>query len=443
MNLCREDTTYADRMRVPGVARRTDDHARLASRPALAHCPTTGAGNAEPAKAPVGLRTFPFVVEPIEGEAFSSWLEAIATRHDVPFADIVGRCEIPPSALLDSGLISQDAESCRRISAVTGVDAAVVHAIAMGPRREPTVGLNYGLLQGNLSGWERRPTSRFCPQCLASNGGRWLSRWRLNWSFACTYHHCLLADFCPDCSGPQRRRPHPRRRVPSLGRCAQIRPTAARGSSSLCAADLSTADTPDLRDAPAISLAQQQIFELLAGRPAPLGVYGTSPQPHPRQILNDIKTLARWVLLNNHYQALYRQVPSPILDLLAGVPVESLHPQIQLQPCALQAAVTITTAIDLLASPDIASLAAVFGQVMQAHEDCGVSIAIAGRQALTFTVRSAHELALATVHGRATTTGQHARATAPALSPDVQTPKEASVNRSQRVERDIDKQLQA
>jgi TniQ len=393
MNSCREDTTYADRMRAPGATRRTDDHARLASRPALAHCPTTGAGNTPPPRAPVGLRTFPFVVEPIEGEAFDSWLEAIATRHDVPFAEIVRRCEIPHSALLDSALINQDAESCRRIAATTGVDAEVVHAIAMGPHRQPTTGLDYVLLQGNSSGWERRPTSRFCPQCLASNGGRWLSRWRLNWSFACVHHQCLLADICPECSGPQRRRSHPRRRVPLPGRCAQIRPTAARGSSSLCAADLSAAKTPDLRDSPAVSRAQQHIIELLAGRPVPLGVYGASPQPHPRQILNDIKTLARWILSNQQYQALYHHLPSPGVDLLAGEPAESLR----LQPSVLQAAVTITTAMDLLASPDIGALASNLGQLMDARNDSGASIAIAGRQALTFAVRSAHDRALTAV----------------------------------------------
>jgi hypothetical protein len=181
--------------------------------------------------------------------------------------------------------------------------------------------------------------------------------------------------------------------VPLPGRCAQIRPSAARGSSSLCAADLSAAKTPDLRDAPAVSRAQQHITELLAGRPFPLGVYGESPQPHPRQILNDIKTLARWVLSNQQYPALYRHVPSPIVDLLAGEPAESL----QLQPSALQAAVAITTAMDLLASPDIGTLAENFGQLMDARHDSGTSIAIAGRQALTFAVKSAHDRALAAV----------------------------------------------
>ena len=99
------------------------------------------------------------------------------------------------------------------------------------------------------------------------------------------------------------------------------------------------------------------------------------------------------MLSNNQCSALYRHVPSPIVDLLAGEPAASLR----LQPSALQTAVTITTAMDLLASPDIGALASNFGQLMDARHDSGASIAIAGRQALTFAVRSAHDSALAAV----------------------------------------------
>ncbi|GAB4998617.1 hypothetical protein MAHJHV65_45170 [Mycobacterium avium subsp. hominissuis] len=141
--------------------------------------------------------------------------------------------------------------------------------------------------------------------------------------------------------------------------------------------------------------AQQQITDLLAGRLVPLGVYGASPQPHPRQILNDIKILARWVLSRKECHALYRHAPSPIVDLVAGESADSLHRQIRLQPSALQAGVAITAAMDLLASPNISALASNFGPLMQTEHESGASIAIAGRQTLTFPVRSAHDRALA------------------------------------------------
>ncbi|MEC4015482.1 TniQ family protein [Streptomyces sp. H27-D2] len=42
-------------------------------------------------------------------------------------------------------------------------------------------------------------TSRYCPACLADNGGRWQVHWRLGWTFACTRHRVLLLERCPRC----------------------------------------------------------------------------------------------------------------------------------------------------------------------------------------------------------------------------------------------------
>lgn len=41
--------------------------------------------------------------------------------------------------------------------------------------------------------------SRYCPQCLRANGGRWLLTWRVRWSIACIRHRVLLAERCPAC----------------------------------------------------------------------------------------------------------------------------------------------------------------------------------------------------------------------------------------------------
>lgn len=41
--------------------------------------------------------------------------------------------------------------------------------------------------------------SRACPACLRENGGRWLLRWRLIWSFACVRHHVFLLSTCRGC----------------------------------------------------------------------------------------------------------------------------------------------------------------------------------------------------------------------------------------------------
>lgn len=342
-------------------------------------------------------RTLPLFVAPLEGEAFDSWLEAIAARHEAPFGEIVRRCEIPHKALHDVWIISQDADSCRRIAAVTGADVASVRAISTAPQYRPTSGLNYAPLQGNSSAWERRTTSRFCPQCLSSNGGRWLSHWRLNWSFACTQHQCLLGDNCPECSRPQRQRPHPWRHVPVPGACAQTRPAAARGSSSMCAADLRTADTPNLRTAHVVVRAQHDIFELLAGRLVSLPVYETSSPVHPRQILNDVKILARWILSDLPRASLRRRVRCGLIDLPGFPPTDGSHRDSRFQPDALRAGIAITTALHLIASPDIGALRRYFRQLIDAPADLGLLSAVAGRQGLTFAVRSALDRALAEV----------------------------------------------
>jgi len=47
--------------------------------------------------------------------------------------------------------------------------------------------------------WRHLAGSRYCPRCLAVNGGRWMLAWRIPWAFACTGCQVLLADACPDC----------------------------------------------------------------------------------------------------------------------------------------------------------------------------------------------------------------------------------------------------
>ena len=66
--------------------------------------------------------------------------------------------------------------------------------------------------------WWRQPVgSRYCPRCLAANGGRWMLAWRIPWAFACTGCQVLLADTCPDCGRRHRRTRTGQPRQP--GRC--------------------------------------------------------------------------------------------------------------------------------------------------------------------------------------------------------------------------------
>lgn len=363
-----------------------------------AHCPRSfrppqkvvarGSGSAYP-------RTLPLFVAPIQGESLESWLEAIAARHEAPFGEIVRRCAIPAKALRAPWLIGHTSGNYRHVSAITGVNAAAVRAMTRHPQHQPTAELDYGQLQGRTSGWERRPSSRLCARCLASNGGRWMSHWRLNWSFACPIHHCLLTDLCPGCGGLQRQHAHPRRRVPSPGRCARIHPTATRGSSSTCATDLTTASPLSLERAPAIVRVQQQVAELLAGRPISLPIYQKS-RPQPRQVLNDVKVLARWAVSRIQNEAILRHVPAEVAKQLPQHAFTSRTVQPYGYPSALAGAVGITCAFDLLALPSIDALARALRDLMTEILD-NTTVAIPGRQVLTFAVRSAHDLAYTAV----------------------------------------------
>ena len=65
--------------------------------------------------------------------------------------------------------------------------------------------------------WRQLSGSRYCPRCLAANGGRWMLAWRIPWAFACTGCQVLLADTCPDCGRRHQRTRTGQPRQP--GRC--------------------------------------------------------------------------------------------------------------------------------------------------------------------------------------------------------------------------------
>jgi hypothetical protein len=65
--------------------------------------------------------------------------------------------------------------------------------------------------------WRQLTGSRYCPRCLAANGGRWMLAWRIPWTFACTSCQVLLADTCPGCGRRHQRTRAGQPRRP--GRC--------------------------------------------------------------------------------------------------------------------------------------------------------------------------------------------------------------------------------
>ena len=152
--------------------------------------------------------------------------------------------------------------------------------------------------------WRQLSGSRYCPRCLAANGGRWMLAWRIPWAFACTGCQVLLADTCPDCGRRHRRTRTGQPRQP--GRCDLTglplppwRPP--RGGTAACTSDPAGTPRPS-RCPPAgtcwppssTSTPSSPRCSLSRGQPAETAVL--------QQYLDDIHAVARAAVsaLNGH-----------------------------------------------------------------------------------------------------------------------------------------------
>jgi DNA-binding MarR family transcriptional regulator len=168
-----------------------------------------------------GIRTLPLRLPVADGESLDSWIEALARRYRIaPRAMLRVMGAGQPSGHVSSLLEKSSPAIWERAEHAAGLAPGRLR-IAAGAHLAPVSRL-------------RSRGSRFCPSCLAGNGGRWQLAWRLNWTLACPQHHLLLAGACPVCLAP------PRVRMPGgttsvdAATCA----CAATGSRRRCGADL-------------------------------------------------------------------------------------------------------------------------------------------------------------------------------------------------------------
>lgn len=180
------------------------------------------------------IRTLPLRLPVADGESLDSWIEALGRRY-----------RIAPRAMLR--VVGAGQQSGNVSSVLDKTSPAIWE------RAGQAAGLEPGRLLA-AAGAHLAPVSRlcpggsrFCPSCLAGNGGRWQLAWRLNWAVACLRHRLLLADTCPVCLAL------PRVRIPQgtapvdAATCTHT----ASGSRRRCGADLtrtpaSQATVPDL-----------------------------------------------------------------------------------------------------------------------------------------------------------------------------------------------------
>ncbi|WTW96107.1 TniQ family protein [Streptomycetaceae bacterium NBC_01309] len=309
-------------------------------------------------------RTLPLRLEPLPGEALDSWLEALAHRLHTPLGNLMAGLGLPARkgrprpAERGITLLAQEAAA---IAFATGVSSRQINAMTNSHYQGTALMIDSATGLVNRSAlWGRGRGSRFCPDCLAANGGRWQLWWRLGWAFVCPWHRRLLADNCPACERPQRREPPSRYLVPALGRCGNPRPGQANGSRVRCPGDLTAAHTLVFPEShPALS-AQRRLLGAIAADRADFGVYANHPQPVAR-MLADVRALGACTLdvppaeladrlphdlITAHQDATRRDAPV--------VPERITRPGFMAPPHAATAALAVTAALHLLAQPDFA-----------------------------------------------------------------------------------------
>ncbi|MER5339365.1 TniQ family protein [Streptomyces mirabilis] len=162
---------------------------------------------------PTSLRRLALVPEPYPGESLLSWVDALAGLNRIsrlqalryatfirpgssvyrPSVRFVAHLptEVMASVEFTTGL---SAGQLRRITLMHYADGVLPSAPSSTHRRTIAMWLHRLQLAQPIR-------SRACPACLRENGGRWLLRWRLIWSFACVRHRVYLLSACRGCGG--------------------------------------------------------------------------------------------------------------------------------------------------------------------------------------------------------------------------------------------------
>lgn len=248
------------------------------------------------------MAAIPVRLPPLPGEALDSWLEAYAHLLHVTVRDIFD------FAGMDWDRVNGDQRTGKPwLCQLDEPDLAAL-GTATGVPPETLAGMTLARYQGTGLAevtappgmrrtprwWRQLSGSRYCPRCLAANGGRWMLAWRIPWAFACTRCQVLLADTCPDCGHRHRRTRSGQPRQP--GRCDLTglplppwRPP--RGATAACTSDPAGTPAVALPAGGHVLAAQQHTDAIIAallasrGRPAETAVL--------RQYLDDACAVAR------------------------------------------------------------------------------------------------------------------------------------------------------
>jgi len=171
------------------------------------------------------MAVIPVRLPPLPGEALDSWLETYAHLLHVTVPDIFNFAGVDWDRVNGDQrtgkpwLHQLDEPDLAALSAATGIPPWSLAGMTLA--RYQGTGLAEATAEPGRPRaprwWRQLSGSRYCPRCLAANGGRWMLAWRIPWTFACARCQVLLADTCPDCARRHRRTRTGQPRQP--GRC--------------------------------------------------------------------------------------------------------------------------------------------------------------------------------------------------------------------------------
>lgn len=230
------------------------------------------------------VRRLPVRLAPAGGEAFSSYVDRLASDLGVPLATLLsatGAFDRREGLPRGYGAVAAP-ENLDAFAVATGIDVRRVETMLVSSYGGIVFGgYEWGedvasYMRFLARQWVYVSGSHGCPRCILKSGGVWKLAWKLPWSFACVRHRLLLVGVCPSCrrrtgtGRPDRRSaPNNLTAIPQPGSCANpLRPSAARTgrAARACGYLLAEASCADLDRHPQVLAAQQVLDAALDGQ---------------------------------------------------------------------------------------------------------------------------------------------------------------------------------
>ncbi|UNB52868.1 TniQ family protein [Mycolicibacterium sp. YH-1] len=261
------------------------------------------------------VRSLPVHLNPVDGEALDSWLEALCRQLRCTWGDFTGAVGLPPppqGIRTPTWLIRLTPTEARALHVATGTPTQALHAMTLASLDGAGLGLAPGTCALDRSfPWSRFRFSRYCPQCLRGNGGRWQLFWRSGWAFACVEHCCLLIDECPACGHRLRGHVGHSELVPYGQRCSNAAAHARGRAPQRCGVNLAAVPAVRLGQGHPTIAAQHLIRQVIDSGAATFGIYHDNTVP-AADALADIRAVAARILASATAEDWRRVLPADL-----------------------------------------------------------------------------------------------------------------------------------